>query len=251
MAYGAIMGQALATSGGTSPFGMCGPLTCYVGDGNYTFTAQMKGKYKVTAISGGGDGGNGSNTGDSSDRRRSGAGGGSGAIAGYIEALEVNNTINIVITNGAVNIGGGKLYLTAGTDGQAGRTGSSSISSPSAGIGGTITRSSVDLLFSANGNPGETGNSDDNINKGGALSMVIYYPVVRGGKQGIYLGSGQDGLQGVINSIPTGPIAYGGYVGVGGPGAVILYTGGSSISQEPPGGKGGPAAVIIEYLGDF
>ena len=254
MAYGAIMGQALAASGGTSPFGMCGPLTCYVGDGNYTFTAQMKGKYKVTAISGGGDGGDGII--ENENYRTGASSGGSGAVAIYIEDFDVNNTLNISISSKTVTIGGNKLALSAGGNGQNAPYDSGT---SLGGTAGAVTRSTVELLFSANGSRGVGGGNRETVARGASINAVVYYPAVYHGKLGAFVAKGEDGaIPSQYNYNNTQVLTYpelqafGGYVGSGGDGgAVILRGDGSGAIQNPTGGKGGPAAVIIEYLGDF
>ena len=269
MAYGAIMGQALATSGGISPFGMCGPLTCYVGDGNYTFTAQMKGKYKVTAVSGGGNGGDGEYTqGSNKDYFCSGSGGGSGAIAIFQIDLEINENIVISISNKEVNINSGQVICTPGSNGSnGGFYDSNEDTPPIGGAGGTIT-ASIDLLYSVNGIKGKDGvierynnNAQDYTQptRGGGLPVVVYYPAMYKGKLGIYLNEPIDGGQTYVGS--TNPDdadarklstpAYGGYCGSGGDGSISFNNYSSSAFIRGDHGTGGPAAVIIEYLGDF
>ena len=270
MAYGAIMGQETKSAGGVSPFGMCGPLTCYVGDGDYTFTAQMKGKYKVTAVSGGGDGGDGKYTeGSNRDYFCSGSAGGSGAVAIFQTDLEINENITISISNKEVNINSGQVICTPGSNGGNGNFYDLNEDTPPTGGAGGIVAASIDLLYSVNGIKGEDAVSESYNNsaqdytktaKGAGLPAVIYYPAMHEGKLGVCLNKPIDGGQTYVgantpddaDARKIGNPAYGGYCGAGGDGSISFnnYSGYSAYIRGDHG-TGGPAAVIIEYLGDF
>ena len=229
-----------------------GPMTVYSGNGTYTFTAQNAGLYKVYAVSKGGDGGDGHN-GSGTNYIISSTGGGSGAVAIFQLNLQENETINISITTSEVNINNGQVILTNGGNGQDGQNSNSATTSLPGGIGGTVS-STINLLFSVQGQSAPNSivyNSEYNKffegGKGAPLSAVMLYPAIYGGKLAAFVNKGKDGsVPYYVSGTETtyGSSAYSGYTGAGG-------DGGSSCAGYQGGAEGGPAAVIIEYLGNI
>ena len=237
-----------------------GPMTVYTGNGTYTFTAQNAGVYKVYAVSKGGDGGDGVSFDIQSYRNfTTSTGGGSGAIAIFQLNLQANESISVSITSTEVNINNGQVILTNGRNGSGAARSTSSGVIRSGGTGGTVS-STIDLLYSSPGTKASDSSSTqpgsyENTylgGKGASLPTVALYPAIYGDKLGFFVSKGEDGQAPyyIYNNENTyGEKSFSGYAGVGGDG------GGSVSSRQGAsrglGAEGGPAAVIIEYLGNI
>ena len=233
-----------------------GPMTVYTGNGAYAFTAQNAGVYKVYAVAKGGDGGKGYATNYiGGNYASSGAGGGSGGIAVFQLICSVGETISIQITENFVNINNGQVICNSGANGG---NGTPTVVPPVGGIGGTVTNT-IDVIFKSNGASGENGVVVNSVGimpggKGAGVTAVLLYPALHGGKLGLVVGQGMDGQLGSYSQTNQteklyGFIPYGGNAGAGADGGNGVL-GGNYWNAGTPG-KGGPAAVIIEYLGNI
>lgn len=183
-----------------------------------TFTAQKAGRYRITAIGGGGDGDDGHYTSSSREYRLSGAGG-SGAVAICMMIMGVNDTLDIVISSKNATISG-KIQAGGGKD-AVGIT---------PGAGGTVTLLDPSLeatLYS--GNSGAKGyysssSTHDYQTKGGDIPYTLP-------GQGIENEYGGLGFHALLN------------YGYGGNGS------GAASNMYVKGRAGGSAGVVVEYLG--
>ena len=233
-----------------------------------TFTAPYTGEYRVVVIGKGGDGGAGGADGNPSGityvELIGGSGGGSGAIGIGKFTFTANETHNISITDTESDFSDGKIIAGAGGNGANGAAERSFNSQPSlppraGGAGGVISGTAV--LIGQNGSAGagttQVSTKTTAGGKGGALSFAAFAPFIYGGKLGVNLTPVVDGRAPTAtanSATTTGEIPLGGLVGCGGDGAGTAYkangtSGGSSSTSTGIGGKGGPGAVIIEFLG--
>lgn len=260
MAFGTIMGQSQSID--TSQFvtyadmknyalASSGPIVVYASEGSHTFTAQQTGTYKITAVGGGGNGGVGSSIAITSRTAYSGRGGGSGAVAVFLKELQTNNTISISISSKTVTINNNEVVCTSGSDGGNGSVIQSSTTfTPTGGEGGTVS-STIELIYSVNGVRGNYSQGSGLRGIGGVIPIICYFPAIYENKAGIYVGKGIDGSEPYSSDSAetTYPDerAFGGLCGTGGDGSCSYTT---SI-RNGTGAQGGPAAVFIEYLGNF
>lgn len=232
------------------------------------FTAPYTGEYRVVVIGKGGNGGAGAGFSNKSDydyvELVAGSGGGSGAIGIGKFTFTANETHDISITDTESDFSDGKIIAGAGGNGANGAADKSFNSQPSlspraGGAGGVISGTAV--LIGQNGSAGagttQVSKKTTAGGKGGALPFAAFAPLIYGGKLGISLSEVTDGTPSSAmgsSDYVFGNTPLGGPCGCGGDGAGTTYyyqksEGGNISASTGIGGKGGPGAVIIEFLG--
>lgn len=193
-----------------------------------TFTAPRDGRYRITCIGGGGGGGNGSYSSSSQNKEHGGGGGGSGGIAVGIIKLSADQTLNISISAGVAAV---SPYLTAGKGGNGGN--GTARGSGAGGAGGSAEAQ----LSGAKLYPGNSGHN------GSAFKDVTTAEDARarGGDAPYFFG----GNLAAGKYANDGKGLFADYLfGFGGAGGL------RSANMSADGREGGPAGVVIEYMGD-
>ena len=194
-----------------------------------TFTAPRDGRYRITCIGGGGTGGSGNYSSSSSQYKEyGGGGGGSGGVAVGIIKLSASQTLNISISAGVAAV---SPYLTAGKGGNGGN--GTSRSSGAGGAGGSAEAQ----LSGAKLYPGNSGHN------GSAFKDVTTAEDerARGGDAPYFFG----GNLAAGKYANDGKGLFADYLfGFGGAGGL------RSANMSADGREGGPAGVVIEYMGD-
>lgn len=241
---------------------------------NGSFVPPETGKYRVICIGKGGNGGKGSSTSSGNSGRAqatSGAGGGSGGVGISILELSKEKTYTFSISDSSTNFDNGMIIANAGKSGANGSytiSSSESLSTPIGGAGGSVNGSNVDFKYAGqkgqNGkNTGTAGINDPWYStkatggKGASVSCCLRFDAITPSSVGAFITPKEDRGESYIEDSKANEktyiiSTYSGYAGAGGDGspAFASYTYSTSYSHHiTDGGKGGPGAVIIEYLG--
>ena len=241
---------------------------------NGSFVPPETGKYRVICIGKGGDGGKGGSASSGNSGRAqatSGAGGGSAGIGISILELSKEKTYTLSIDSSSTNFGSGLIIAYAGRNGANGKStisSSENLPTPYGGAGGSVSGSSVQYKYAgisgANGyNSGTAGINDIWYStnalggKGASVTCCLRFDAVTPSSIGAFISPREDPGESYIEDAKTNEKqyiihTYSGYAGAGGDGspAFASYIYDSFYTHHiTAGGKGGPGAIIIEYLG--
>ena len=252
--------DALSASSGPS-YNKYLPTWLFTSSGKWS--VPLDGTYMVICIGKGGDGGSGSSTGDTTRWCAApGSGGGGAGVGIYIGAFSAKSSQTITISDTKTCFNTNWIIANCGkngTDGTREYYNSASSISIAGGAGGTVSGSHVTASYP--GIAGETVtsyafNSSVLGGKGGSAGIILAYPGINGTAGiGVLPGActnGTDGRAKNNGNSYTSKGGAGGMFGAGGSGggaagACVDYPS-DTAEVNATGGKGGQAAVLIQFL---